>query len=60
MKRNLNKLFNKLFHENRGATILEYGLVVFLVALAGVAALDVIGDTLNDLMNLIEQKIDQK
>jgi len=56
MKRNLNKLFR----ENRGATILEYGLVVFLVALAGVAALDVIGDTLNDLMNLIEQKIDQK
>ena len=47
-------ILKKLFREDRGATILEYGLIIFIMSLAAVAALDVLGDTLNDLLSLFE------
>lgn len=53
----MKHVLKRLFFEQRGATLLEYGLVAFLVALAAVAALDVLGETLNDILKFISGNI---
>jgi pilus assembly protein Flp/PilA len=41
----------RIFSDQRGATAIEYGLIVALIAIAGVTAFTATGDGVEDTMN---------
>lgn len=46
-----------LREDERGATAIEYALIVALVAVAAIAALDAMGDSLVDIFNLVRDEL---
>lgn len=44
-------LLGKLFHDERGATAIEYGLIAALIAVAAIAALQGMGNQLKSTFN---------
>lgn len=46
-----------LREDERGATAIEYALIVALVAVAAIAALDAMGDSLIDIFNLVRDEL---
>lgn len=46
-----------LGNDERAATAIEYALIVALVAVAAIAALDAMGDSLIDIFNLVRDEL---
>lgn len=46
--------FKKLARDEQGATAIEYGLIAALIAVAAVAAMGTLGNTLSDTFNAVE------
>ena len=44
-------LLAKLFHDERGATAIEYGLIAALIAVAAIAAMQGLGNELKSTFN---------
>jgi pilus assembly protein Flp/PilA len=51
------KFFRKLLRDNRGATAIEYGLIVALIVLAMMGALRGVADENTGLWAVVTQKI---
>ena len=47
------KLLKRLFHEEEGVTLIEYGLIAALVAVVVIAALTFLGDALVGIFNQV-------
>ena len=45
------KLFNKLIHNEAGATAIEYGLIAALIAVASITAMQGLGNQLKTTFN---------
>jgi pilus assembly protein Flp/PilA len=54
---NLQNLFAQRLRSERGATAVEYGLIVALVAVVIIAGITLLGANLNTLFNTIGTKI---
>lgn len=53
------KLLQKLQRSNKGATAIEYGLIVALIALAAMFSFQAVGVSLNSIMETISDSIDK-
>lgn len=51
------KLFQKLIQNKRGATAVEYGLIVSLVVIACVGALSQMASSTNDMWNNVASAV---
>ena len=49
--------FIKLIKNNKGATAIEYGLIAALIAVAAIAAMGNIGNSLSSTFNNISSKL---
>ncbi len=49
--------FYCLIEDRSGATAIEYGLIAALVSVAGIAAFGLLGDSLNDLFDLVSSAV---
>ncbi len=49
----------KLRRDTRGATAVEYGLIVALIAVAAIASMQTLGLSLNDFYTFVNDKLDQ-
>jgi len=50
----------KFLRDENGATAIEYGLIASLVAVAIIAAVSELGDTLGDLYGGVKDKVNAK
>lgn len=55
--RALTRLLNALFQDRRGATAVEYGLILALIFLALVSGARIVGTTTSDMWNNVSAKI---
>ncbi|SFJ01281.1 pilus assembly protein Flp/PilA [Sphingomonas sp. NFR04] len=46
-----------LFHADRGATAVEYGLIIAMIVLAMVGALSLFGNTATSMWNNVSQQV---
>jgi pilus assembly protein Flp/PilA len=53
----LMRMWNKVVHEELGATAVEYGLIAGLIAIAIVAGATLLGTNLNDAFTFIAGKM---
>ncbi len=51
------RMWNKVVHEELGATAVEYGLIAGLIAIAIVAGATLLGTNLNDAFTFIAGKM---
>jgi pilus assembly protein Flp/PilA len=51
------KIIKKLFKNEDGATAIEYGLIAALIAVAAIAAMGSLGDTLSNTFNEVDVKM---
>ncbi len=52
-------MFKRFFGEEEGATMVEYGLLVALIALAAILGVTALGQSLNDLFNSVSETLSQ-
>jgi pilus assembly protein Flp/PilA len=52
-----NLLDRSVRHDDRGVTAVEYGLIVFFIALVIIAGVTLLGNTLNGIFNNISQAL---
>lgn len=50
--------FSRFLKEESGATAIEYGLIVALIAVVIIGAVTAIGGTLNDTFTAVETELD--
>ena len=50
-------LLRRIRRDTRGATAIEYGLIVALVALAAVGGMTAFADSLNGMWSFVEQNV---
>jgi pilus assembly protein Flp/PilA len=50
-------MFRKLFRDESGATAIEYGLIAALIAVAAIAAFQLVGTNLSAVFNNIATKL---
>jgi len=55
--RSLPRAGRRLFVDRRGATVVEYGLIVALIVLAMVGALSSVADTTTTMWNNVSTKV---
>ncbi len=48
-----SKLTRRLWRDERGATAIEYGLIIGLVVVAMMLSIQSIGETVSDMWNLV-------
>ena len=53
----MSKFMNRFLKDESGATAIEYGLIVALIAVVIIAAVTAIGGTLNDTFTTIDTKL---
>ncbi|OZA20896.1 MAG: pilus assembly protein [Novosphingobium sp. 17-62-19] len=53
------KLFRNLLANNEGATAIEYGLIAALVAVAAIAAMGSLGDSLGNTFNNVSDEMEE-
>ncbi len=53
------KIIRKLRKSKKGATAIEYGLIAALIAVAAIAAMSALGDSLSTLFFGISSELDQ-
>ena len=51
------KLLKRLFHEEDGVTLIEYGLIAALIAIAVIVTLNAVGVELDRLFGLVEDEL---
>jgi pilus assembly protein Flp/PilA len=51
------KIFRKMLKNEKGATAIEYGLIAALIAVAAVAAMGSLGNTLGTTFNNVATKM---
>ncbi len=51
------KMIRKFFKDNKGATAIEYGLIAALIAVAAIAAMQGLGNSLNKTFNNVSTKL---
>ena len=51
------KFFNKLARDEQGATAIEYGLIAALIAVAAIAAMGSLGNTLSDTFSEVQTEM---
>ncbi len=51
------KTIRKFFKNNKGATAIEYGLIAALIAVAAIAAMQGLGNSLNKTFNNVSTKL---
>ncbi|MFN3726805.1 MAG: Flp family type IVb pilin [Allosphingosinicella sp.] len=49
----------KMIRDNKGATAIEYGLIAALIAVAAIAAMSNLGNTLNTTFNKVASNMSQ-
>jgi pilus assembly protein Flp/PilA len=52
------KTFRSLIADESGATAIEYGLIAALVSVAGILALQAMGDSLSAMFETVSTKLD--
>jgi len=55
----MNKLFAKLNESEFGATAIEYGIIVALLSLAGIAGFQLVGGQINTNFNNLDTTIER-
>ena len=50
-------LLQRLFHDDSGATAIEYGLIAALIAVAAIAAFQLVGTNLSSLFSNIATQL---
>jgi pilus assembly protein Flp/PilA len=50
--------FNKLARDEQGATAIEYGLIAALIAVAAIAAMSTLGNTLGDTFQNVSDRME--
>jgi pilus assembly protein Flp/PilA len=53
------KFFQRLIQSKRGATAVEYGLIVSLIVIASVAAISQLATSTNDMWNEVANAVSQ-
>jgi pilus assembly protein Flp/PilA len=53
----VNNAFLDMMQDDEGATLVEYGLVVSLIAVAAIVAIGTLGQKVSDTFNAIAAKI---
>lgn len=48
-----NKLFKRILADTSGATAIEYGLIAALIAVAAIAAFQLVGTNLSSIFNTV-------
>lgn len=51
-------MFKNFLKDESGATAIEYGLIAALIAVAAIAALTAVGDSLNNIFTVVSTKLD--
>ena len=54
----MTKFLNKLFKNEEGATAIEYGLIAALIAVAAIAAMGNIDNSLGSTFNEVSSELD--
>ena len=52
------KTLKALYHDESGATAIEYGLIAALVSVAGIVALEAMGTSLSSMFTSVSSKLD--
>ena len=52
------KRFTKLMNDSKGATAIEYGLIAALIAVAAIAAMSNVGNSLNNTFTNVSNALD--
>lgn len=52
------KTFRSLIADESGATAIEYGLIAALVSVAGIVALEAMGQSLSQMFGTVSSKLD--
>ncbi len=53
------KTIKALYHDESGATAIEYGLIAALVSVAGIVALEAMGTSLSTMFASVSTKLNQ-
>lgn len=53
----MNKLFSRFVKSESGATAIEYGLIATFIAVAIIAALGLVGDSLTSMLETVSTSI---
>lgn len=53
------KLVRKMFKNEEGATAIEYGLIAALIAVAAIAAMSSLGETLNETFTTVQGEMQE-
>ncbi len=53
------KTLKALYHDESGATAIEYGLIAALVSVAGIVALEAMGTSLSSMFSSVSTKLNQ-
>ena len=51
------KLLKRLFQEEEGVTLIEYGLIAALIAIAVITTLGLLGTALNDIFDQVRSAV---
>ena len=51
------KRFKQFYSDETGATAIEYGLIAALVSVAGIAALNAMGDSLEEMFETVSEEL---
>ena len=54
----MKKIF-KLFKNEEGATAIEYGLIAALIAVAAIAAMGAVGDSIGNTFNGVSSELEE-
>jgi pilus assembly protein Flp/PilA len=55
----MTAIVKQLWNDESGATAVEYGLMVALIAVAIIAAVGAVGDSLNTIFGKVSTKLDE-
>ena len=53
----MHKKFTTLWHDESGATAIEYGLIAALVSVAAIVALTALGTSLKTIFNIVSTEL---
>jgi pilus assembly protein Flp/PilA len=53
----MRETFSKLLNDESGATAIEYGLIAALIAVAAIAAFQLVGTNLSSIFNTVATKL---
>ena len=54
------KFINKFVRDTKAATAIEYGLIAALIAVAGIAAMGAVGNSVSNTFNTVSTELDKQ